>query len=167
MAIVHKHVQLEVAEGTLGEKMDGVEITAGVTRQALAVGDPEDRTKIAKVTTGAPAGGDAGLVVRPVGSFTISPAVGATPGHLAPLAANVSDHQILAANANRVKAIITNDPQATAGAVLTLRFAGTAGGDEPIVLHPWDTWVEEHYKGEIRGIWSAANGRTRRQELAT
>ena len=164
MAITPTYVQLDAAATTAGAKMDGADIGSGVTRQVLGVGDPEVRGMIAQVIDSTPASNARGLVVRVLGNLSATEAIAADVTHPAVIAANTSDHLILAANANRIKAVITNDPNGTAGAVLSLSFGDTADGSEPVMLYPGDTWVEYNWKGTIRGKWASAAGQTRSAE---
>lgn len=60
---------------TITKRIDNVRLTQPVTgheveRQVIGVADPDDWSKIAKVTEAAPAADALGLVVRPVGSGT-------------------------------------------------------------------------------------------------
>ncbi len=62
--------------------------------------------------------------------------------------------QILAANANRVEAIIRND----ANQELFLQFGATATTSAAIKLEKGDTYIADKYTGEISGIWDSGTG---------
>jgi hypothetical protein len=69
---------------------------------------------------------------------------------------------LLAANANRIKAVIRNDSTAN----LFLRFENAAATTTSgVLLGNGDDWEEKEYNGEIRGIWSVANGNARIMEF--
>jgi hypothetical protein len=72
---------------------------------------------------------------------------------------------ILAANANRLGAVIYNDSTK----LLYLKFGATASlTDFTVVLRQGDNYeVPFNYTGRIDGIWSAANGAARMTELTT
>jgi hypothetical protein len=59
---------------------------------------------------------------------------------------------ILAANADRVEAIIRNDSNAT----MYLSLTGTATTSSTIELLKGDTYFEDKYTGIISGIWASA-----------
>lgn len=63
-----------------------------------------------------------------------------------------SSTSILAANANRLKAVVTNDSSAR----LYLRFEAAAASTSNymVSLAQNETWEELSYTGEIRGIWA-------------
>jgi hypothetical protein len=69
------------------------------------------------------------------------------------VADNAASTSILAANANRLKAIITNDSSAR----LHLRFEAAAASTSNygVSLAQHETWEELIYTGEIRGIWAS------------
>jgi hypothetical protein len=72
---------------------------------------------------------------------------------LTTVADNAASTSILAANANRIKAIITNDSSAR----LHLRFEAAAAStaNYGVSLAQHETWEELIYTGEIRGIWAS------------
>lgn len=61
---------------------------------------------------------------------------------------------ILAANANRVEAIIRNDTSK----ILYLSFTATATTSSAIKLNKGDTYIADKYTGVIAGIWDSAAG---------
>lgn len=75
---------------------------------------------------------------------------------LTTVADNAASVTILASNANRLKALITNDSSAR----LYLRFEGAAAStaNYGVSLAQFETWEELTYTGEIRGIWASDPG---------
>jgi hypothetical protein len=75
---------------------------------------------------------------------------------LTTVADNAASTSILASNANRLKAIITNDSSAR----LYLRFEAAAASTSNygVSLAQHETWEEFNYTGEIRGIWASDPG---------
>lgn len=75
---------------------------------------------------------------------------------LTTVADNAASTSILASNANRLKAIITNDSSAR----LYLRFEAAAASvtNYAVSLAQHETWEEFNYTGEIRGIWASDPG---------
>lgn len=80
---------------------------------------------------------------------------GAT-GTLTTVADTASSTSILASNSNRIRATITNDSSAR----LYLRFEAAAASTSnyAVSLAQHETWVEDQYTGEIRGIWASDPG---------
>jgi hypothetical protein len=113
------------ADGGGGRKLDSVQVTTGaglVEREGVFIGDPDTPGTRAKVATGAPGGGDAGLVTRPVAlplptgastEFTLAAILAALKGPTAAVVTRPSvgagSTQILAANAARKSVVITNE----------------------------------------------------------
>jgi surface antigen len=75
---------------------------------------------------------------------------------LTTVADNAASVTILASNANRLKALITNDSSAR----LYLRFEAAAASTSNygVSLAQYETWEEWTYTGEIRGIWATDPG---------
>lgn len=90
----------------------------------------------------------------------VSPIPASNAGTQTSVAASASDVTILAANADRKRATITND---SASATLYLLFAsGTSSTTNySVQLLPGAAWLEDQYTGVIKGIWSAASGNAR------
>lgn len=72
------------------------------------------------------------------------------------VADNAASVSLLAANANRIKALITNDSSAR----LYIRFEAAAASLTAygVSLAQYETWEELQYTGEIRGIWATDPG---------
>lgn len=72
------------------------------------------------------------------------------------VADNAASVTLLASNANRVKAIISNDSSAR----LYILFNGSAASTTAygVSLAQYESWEELNYTGEIRGIWASDPG---------
>lgn len=127
------HVPATVADGLLVEVSNTVALTGGLT-------DVELRATPVPVS---------GTIT--VDDFTHGP-TGATTS----VADNAASVTLLASNANRVKAVITNDSSAR----LYLKLANAVASltDYSVTLARWETWEEFNYTGEIRGIWDSDPG---------
>jgi len=71
--------------------------------------------------------------------------------------------QLLAANGNRVEAVVFND--STANLYLKLG-TGATQSDFTLILKPQEALVVDKYSGDIYGIWSATNGNARLTETS-
>jgi len=74
----------------------------------------------------------------------------------AAVADSAASQTLLAANASRVKAIITNDSTARLYVHFKAEAASTTNYGVSLAQH--ETWEEWHYRGEIRGIWASDPG---------
>jgi len=88
---------------------------------------------------------------------------GGNTATLSNVSGSASNVTLLAANAARQKVLIVNDSTAT----LYLKFGATASSTSYSVppLGPGDCWEEEHYRGQIDGIWTSAAGAARITEV--
>jgi hypothetical protein len=94
-------------------------------------------------------------------------AAAAATGTVTSVTNAIASGTLLAANPNRVGAIIFNDDTVTTGAVLKVKLGATASSTSfTAVIAPATSWtVPEGYTGIIDGIASAATGSARITEL--
>lgn len=90
-------------------------------------------------------------VTRVGGTVTAKETRAATVAHTQ-VSDTASSTTILASNANRLKATITND--STARLYLRLEAAAASTTAYTVSLAQHETWEENTYTGEIRGIWA-------------
>ena len=96
-----------------------------------------------------------GLLVNLGANNDVKEVRGAT-STLTTVADTSSSTSILASNANRLRATVTNDSSAR----LYLRFEAAAASTSnyAVSLAQHETWIEDNYTGEIRGIWASDPG---------
>lgn len=86
----------------------------------------------------------------------VSAQTGATGNtSVASVSASATSVSILAANADRRKAVIFN----ASDAFLYLKYGATAtSSDYTVRVDPWTPWEEWHHTGRIDGVWASATG---------
>lgn len=90
------------------------------------------------------------------GTVTTDDFTHGSTGTTSQVADNAASTTILAANAARVKALITND--SSARLYLRLSAAAASTTNYSVSLGQNETWEEFNYTGEIRGIWATDPG---------
>ena len=79
------------------------------------------------------------------------------------VASSATSVQLLAANANRVEAVITNDSTA----ILYIKLGtGATTSDYTISLSPNESLIVDKYNGILHGVWASANGNARITETS-
>jgi hypothetical protein len=79
------------------------------------------------------------------------------------VASSATSVQLLAANANRVEAVITNDSTA----ILYIKLGtGATTSDYTISLSPNESLIVDKYNGILHGVWASVNGNARITETS-
>jgi hypothetical protein len=95
------------------------------------------------------------------GSLSVSEAKAAT-SVTSTVAASATSVTLLAANSNRVEAIVWNDSTA----ILRVKFGATASStDYTVLLNENEAVIVDTYTGILDGIWDSATGNARITEL--
>ncbi len=153
-------VNVQVGDGT-----DTALVTAAGELNVISTAQPGVDIGDVTINNGAGAAAvniqDGGNTITVDGTVGVSGTVAvqqnrAATGTLTTVADNAASVTILASNANRLKALITNDSSAR----LYLRFEAAAASTSNygVSLAQYETWEELTYTGEIRGIWQTDPG---------
>ena len=79
------------------------------------------------------------------------------------VASSATSVQLLADNANRVEAVITNDSTA----ILYIKLGtGATTSDYTISLSPNESLIVDKYNGILHGVWDSVNGNARITETS-